>query len=179
MPFLQQPTYALGLPKTLCSFATESGNKLTDICGQIEGILCSHPSIDSLHFFTHAGSDPEGESLCGKFVNRGNYRSALKRLKAIDKFVDNVVMLDVAPGEPSFQAETYVTAHFAGKYPHVRDATTSGKIVLINAPHNKGTWSSKTRVYVSFGQRLRECIEDQSIVVQAAGPTVASSCHDA
>ena len=124
-----------------------------------------------MHVYTHAGDDPQKESNAGKFSNRGGYKSVFKRFFSHDEFVDNILLIDVPPGPESFELETLVTGHFSCMFPHAREANfTTDRVAMINMPHAKGRQFPETRVYVSLGQGLRECLIAGSIIIQAAGP---------
>jgi hypothetical protein len=152
---LQQPTYGLNLPQVLPKDEDDDEAFLISTVNWIEGILQDKDDVDLVHIFTHAGNDAEAEANLGKFSNRGGYKSILRRLHAINDFVDNVIMLDVPPGRASYDFETNLTRLFAEKYPHIRDADLgNNEIVMVTRPHGKGTFTPGTRVYVSLGQGL-------------------------
>ena len=143
------------------------------VWAQVQHII-STLNPDTLHVFTHAGSDPAAESLAGLFNNRGGYFSALRRTTAIDHFTETVIPVDVPEGEVAFKVEGIVTSAANNVCRFVKDVAAASQdswgTLATNKNQNVGSHSSGTRLFIGLGFGLRRSISQGLIMFNPIGP---------
>ena len=124
------------------------------------------------------------ESCRGLFVNSNYYFSALRRHAAVDNYTETIIPVDIVSGTLSFKVETKLTSKVNNNYKYINDVA-DGKVewdtVAVNFAEGKGTCSSDTHVFVSFGFGLKKCLEDQTITFnprgRVTGPQASQASH--
>jgi len=137
---------------------------------------------DTLHVFTHGGSDAADESSRGLFTNRNYYYSALRRTASVDHFTETILPVNVAQGKLSFLVEGVVTEAANTKLKFVKDVATDdasswGTLITNKGVNIGGHWPT-TRLYIGFGFGLRKSVTDGLIVFNPIGPvrTLSGVC---
>ena len=142
-----------------------------DICesvsSRVHAIIARHRP-DVLHVFTHGGPDAPAESTAGLFHNRGDYLSALRKTSSIDHYGEVSLPIDTKPGVVAFETESTLTQTFIQSFPYIKTIILAGydfsAPVMANYKLGNGTYGANTRVFISFGFRLKRSMDQQLIV---------------